>query len=58
MNNNLNQPLNNNKNKFIENSKNNKPLGSTTYSKNKKLLDKCYVTINHFVKNISENPPL
>lgn len=59
MNNNLNQPLNNNKNKFIENSKNNKPLGSTTYSKNKKLLDKMLRDYQSFCKKyFGESTPI
>ena len=59
MNNNLNQPLNNNKNKFIENSKNNKPLGSATYSKNKKLLDKMLRDYQSFCKKyFGESTPI
>jgi hypothetical protein len=59
--NNMNKPLNNNKNKnkYMENSKNNKPLGSTAYSKNKKLLDKMLREYQSFCKRyFGESTPI
>ena len=55
---NANQVLNNNKRKEIENTKTNKTLGSTTYSKNKKYLDKMLREYQTFCKNTLENQPL
>ena len=49
--NNQNQAINNNKKKQIENSKNNKPSGSSAYSKNKKFLDKMLREYQAFCKN-------
>ena len=54
-----NQVLNNNKKKDIENSKTNKPLGSTTYSKNKKYLDKMLREYQSFCKRyFGESTPI
>ena len=47
--NNIKQPLNK-KNKYIENYNNDKSLGSTTYSKNKKVLDKMLREYQSFCK--------
>ena len=56
---NSNQVLNNNKRKEIENTKTNKILGSTTYSKNKKYLEKMLREYQTFCKkNTLENQPL
>ena len=57
--NNLKQPLNNKKNKYIENTKNDKSLGSTTYSKNKKILDKMLREYQSFCKKyFGESTPI
>ena len=57
--NNLKQPLNNKKSKCIENSKNDKSLGSTTYSKNKKILDKMLREYQIFCKKFfGESTPI
>ena len=57
--NNMNKPLNSNKNKYIKSAKNNKPLGSTTYSKNKKLLDKMLREYQSFCKRyFGESTPI
>ena len=57
--NNLKQPLNNKKSKLIENSKNDKSLGSTTYSKNKKILDKMLREYQSFCKKyFGESTPI
>ena len=56
---NSNQVLNNNKRKEIENSKTNKILGSTTYSKNKKYLDKMLREYQTFCKKyFGESTPI
>ena len=56
---NVNQVLNNNKRKEIENSKTNKTLGSTTYSKNKKNLDKMLRDYQTFCKKyFGESTPI
>ena len=56
---NANQVLNNNKRKEIENSKTNKILGSTTYSKNKKYLDKMLREYQTFCKKyFGESTPI
>ena len=56
---NVNQVLNNNKRKEIENSKTNKILGSTTYSKNKKYLDKMLREYQTFCKKyFGESTPI
>ena len=49
--NNLNQPLNIKSNRYKrENSKDNKPVGSTIYSKNKKVLDQMLREYQSFCK--------
>ena len=56
---NANQVLNNNKRKEIENTKSNKTLGSTTYSKNKKYLDKMLREYQTFCKKyFGESTPI
>ena len=56
---NANQVLNNNKRKEIENSKTNKIFGSTTYSKNKKYLDKMLREYQTFCKKyFGESTPI
>ena len=57
--NNQNQAINNNKKKQIENSKNNKPSGSSAYSKNKKFLDKMLREYQAFCKKyFGESTPI
>ena len=58
--NSMNKPLNNNNNnKYIKSVKNNKPLGSTTYSKNKKVLDKMLREYQSFCKRyFGESTPI
>ena len=57
--NNMNKPLNNKNNKHIKSAKNNKPLGSTTYSKNKKVLDKMLREYQSFCKRyFGESTPI
>ena len=57
--NNIKQPLNNKRNTYIENSKNDKSLGSTTYSKNKKNLDKMLREYQSFCKKyFGESTPI
>lgn len=57
--NNLNQPLNIKNNKYKENSKENKSLGSSTYSKNKKVLDQMLREYQSFCKKyFGESTPI
>lgn len=57
--NNLNHPLNTKLNKFKENTKDNKSLGSTTYSKNKKALDQMLREYQSFCKKyFGESTPI
>ena len=56
---NINQPLNPKNNKFKEVSKDNKPLGSTIYSKNKKALDQMLREYQSFCKKyFGESTPI
>ena len=57
--NNLNHPLNKKVNKFKENAKDNKSIGSTAYSKNKKALDQMLREYQSFCKKyFGESTPI
>ena len=57
--NNINHPVNNKANKYKENSKDNKSLGSTAYSKNKKALDQMLREYQSFCKKyFGESTPI
>ena len=57
--NNMNKSSNNHNNKYIKSAKDNKPLGSTTYYKNKKLLGKMLREYQSFCKRyFGESTPI